>query len=78
VEEGSERKKPQLENEALWRQLIENANYRLRTQILSTEEAGHLMKTKEDAEKALANLAKDNETTETKGISNGIYVSKQS
>jgi hypothetical protein len=35
------------------------------------------MKTKDDAEKALAKLAKDNKTTEKKGIiGKGPYVSK--
>ncbi|KAJ7799354.1 hypothetical protein B0H14DRAFT_3491653 [Mycena olivaceomarginata] len=53
LEEGSVPKKPLVENEALWRQI---------------EEAVLLMKTKDDAEKALAKLAKDNKTTEKKVI----------
>ncbi|KAJ7870815.1 hypothetical protein B0H14DRAFT_2571133 [Mycena olivaceomarginata] len=67
VEEGSVRKKPQLENEMLLRQLVDTANYRLQNPGVSKEEEQHLMATKGEAEIALSKLATDAETTEKKG-----------
>ncbi|KAJ7838621.1 hypothetical protein B0H14DRAFT_3459255 [Mycena olivaceomarginata] len=66
VEEGSARKKPQLENEALLRQLVDTANYQLQNPGVSKEEAQHLTATKGEAEIALAKLATDAQTTENK------------
>ncbi|KAF8156268.1 hypothetical protein K438DRAFT_2075751 [Mycena galopus ATCC 62051] len=57
-EKGSKRKKPLLENDALWKQLLTNADLRLQHETLSELEATHLRKTKADAETALANWAK--------------------